>query len=98
MKRTAATKAPGSTGRASADTRVMDCTQGDDVLVETDSKQLATLTGIDDADFFVQEEFFPRARTSITETVLSYKLSSLPVMDLICAPLRGWGWGGGSEL
>ena len=81
MKRTTAAKAPGSTGRASADTRVMDRTQGEDVLVETDSKQLATLTGIDDADYFIQEEFFLRAGTSIADTVPSYKLASLLKSD-----------------
>ena len=26
---------------------------------------------------------------------LETRVDNMPVMDLICAPLRGWGWGGG---
>ena len=58
----------GSTGRNSADTWVMDNTSGDDVLVPVDSKQLSMLTVIEDADYFLQNEFVLRNGTIMEDT------------------------------
>ena len=72
---------PGFTGRSSADTRAMDNTSGDDVPVPADSKQLSMLAGIEDADYFLQNEFVLRNGTSITEKAPSYQLTSFEKWD-----------------
>ena len=72
---------PGSTGPSSADTRAMDNTNGDDVRVPADSKQLSMLPRIEDADYFLQNEFVLRNGTSITETAPSYRLTSFEKWD-----------------
>ena len=72
---------PRSSGHSSADTRAMGNTSGDDVLVPADSKELSMLTGIEDADYFLQNEFVLRNGTNITETAPSYRLTSFEKWD-----------------
>ena len=62
-------------GRAGADLRVAEATVGDDVIVPLDSKQLVVLSGIDDTDYWLQDQFWVKKGADLDDGAVSYKLS-----------------------